>query len=63
MMGTYKSYQRDRNFEILRLRDSGMTYAEIGKKFGIGSERVRQICVVARVVQKKESCNRKQEEV
>ncbi len=28
---------------ILRLRETGLTYAEIGRRFGISKERVRQI--------------------
>ena len=33
-----------RNEEIKLLRDSGMTLAEIGKRYGLSRERIRQIC-------------------
>lgn len=32
-----------RRGEIIRLRNEGLTYAEIGRRFGITKERVRQI--------------------
>jgi excisionase family DNA binding protein len=32
-----------RNDEIVKLRKDGLTYAEIGRRFGITKERVRQI--------------------
>jgi len=32
-----------RRDEIVRLRDGGLTYTEIGRRFGISKERVRQI--------------------
>ena len=32
-----------RRDEIVRLRETGLTYAEIGRRFGISKERVRQI--------------------
>ena len=54
MVGQYKSYLRDRNMEILRMRDEGMKYREIGEKLGISTERIRQICVVARRVLRQE---------
>lgn len=37
-------YKEERNREILRLRRSGMKLREIGEKYGICSETVRQIC-------------------
>jgi len=55
MVGTSKRYKRERNFEILRLRESGMKYAEIGKMYGICVETVRQICLKARRVQRDEA--------
>lgn len=54
MVGTSRLYRRDRNFEILRLRESGMTLREIGEKYGICRETVRQICLKARRVQRHE---------
>ena len=33
-----------RNDEIIYLRKSGMTYVDIGKKYGISGSRARQIC-------------------
>ncbi|MBA7689052.1 hypothetical protein ES703_97546 [subsurface metagenome] len=32
-----------RRDEVVRLRETGLTYAEIGRRFGISKERVRQI--------------------
>jgi len=32
-----------RRAEVLKLREGGLTYAEIGRRFGISKERVRQI--------------------
>ncbi len=34
-----------RHNEVVRLREVGLTYAEIGRRFGISRERVRQIIV------------------
>ncbi len=34
-----------RHNEVVRLREAGLTYAEIGRRFGISRERVRQIIV------------------
>jgi excisionase family DNA binding protein len=39
-MGLVMNARRD---EIIELRKSGRTYAEIGRRFGISAERVRQI--------------------
>ena len=33
-----------RNREIVALRDSGMSYSKIGIKFGLSTERIRQLC-------------------
>ena len=33
-----------RNSDIVRLRETGATYAAISKKYGLSVERVRQIC-------------------
>jgi hypothetical protein len=41
-------YYRDRNSEILRLRRSGYTYVEIGKKFNLTPARVSHVCIKAR---------------
>ena len=45
----YEHYKKtpnfSRNLEILRLREEGMTFKEIGKKYSITTERVRQICL------------------
>lgn len=35
----------NRNLEIFRLREEGMTFKEIGEKYSITDERVRQICL------------------
>lgn len=35
--------QTSRRDEIIGLRESGLTYTEIGRRFGISRERVRQI--------------------
>ena len=35
----------NRNLEIFRLREEGMTFKEISKKYSITAERVRQICL------------------
>jgi len=32
-----------RRDEVVKLRETGLTYAEIGRRFGISNERVRQI--------------------
>jgi excisionase family DNA binding protein len=32
-----------RDEEVVKLREAGLTYAEIGRRFGISKERVRQI--------------------
>ncbi|MBA7466759.1 hypothetical protein ES707_01949 [subsurface metagenome] len=32
-----------RRDEVVKLREAGLTYAEIGRRFGISKERVRQI--------------------
>lgn len=37
------SAMTSRRDEIIRLRKEGLTYAEIGRRFGITKERVRQI--------------------
>ena len=34
----------ERDKQIIHDRESGMTLAEIGKKYGLTKERVRQIC-------------------
>jgi len=33
----------ERRREIMEMRETGLTYAEIGRKYGISKERVRQI--------------------
>ena len=35
---------KNRTREIMELREQGKTYKEIGVLFGIGKERIRQIC-------------------
>ena len=40
----YRRYET-RNKQILQDRRSGMTLAAVGAKYGIGKERVRQICL------------------
>ncbi|GAH85612.1 unnamed protein product, partial [marine sediment metagenome] len=40
MATTATSSRRD---EVVKLRETGLTYAEIGGRFGISKERVRQI--------------------
>lgn len=36
----------ERNWEIYQLRmTSGLTYRQIGERYGIGRERTRQICM------------------
>jgi len=40
MLGKTNSSRRE---ELIRLRETGLTYAEIGRRFGITKERVRQI--------------------
>ena len=52
MVGTSRLYKRERNFEILRMRENGLTLREIGEKYGICRETVRQICMKARRVQR-----------
>lgn len=32
-----------RRAEVVRLRETGLTYAEIGRRFGLSKERIRQI--------------------
>ena len=41
--GTMQSPMISRQDEIVRLRKEGLTYTEIGRRFGITRERVRQI--------------------
>jgi len=36
----------ERHDEAVKLRETGLTYAEIGRRFGISKERVRQILKV-----------------
>lgn len=35
----------ERNQEIFNLRESGMTYSQIGSKFCLSTERIRRICL------------------
>jgi DNA-directed RNA polymerase sigma subunit (sigma70/sigma32) len=35
---------RQRYMDALRWREAGLTYKEIGKKFGVSYERARQLC-------------------
>lgn len=36
-----RNYQRDK--EIFELRQSGMTFEKLGKRYGISGERIRQL--------------------
>ena len=45
----------ERNRRIVELRQSGLTLAEVGAKFGITKERVRQIVKEAGVVAEPQS--------
>lgn len=38
-----KDKQNSRKKEIMKLRDSGMTYAEIGKHYNVSRQRIEQI--------------------
>lgn len=46
-----------RNKEILELANQGITYEEIGKKFGLTRSRISQICIENRVVQRPSDIN------
>lgn len=41
--GLYHMYHKERNLEIYRLHQEGMTFRDIAEKFNISVERVRQI--------------------
>jgi len=47
-----------RRAEIAALRESGLTYAEIGRRFGISRERVRQLATVRETTKRRDLMSR-----
>jgi len=45
---SYRDPYTERNSAVVAMRDAGATYEQVGEKFGISRERVRQICRAVR---------------